>query len=109
MPENPNAGHRARMMARFEMEGMSLVNFHTHEALEMFLFLLIPRVNTNHTAHLLIDRFGSLYNVFHAQPEELAEIRGISVKSAEAINLFGAIFDHAGESELMSSAENIQK
>lgn len=89
---NPNAGHRQRVMDRFERQGMSFGGFYPHEALEAFLFLLIPRVNTNRTAHLLLDRFGSFEGVFSAPVNELAEVYGISAKTAAKIRLYGEIF-----------------
>ena len=88
-----HAGHRGRMFDKFERAGYSCVSFHQHELLEMFLFLLIPRVNTNETAHLLLDEFGTFENVFHAPVEELVKIDGISKKTAVNLRFFGEIFD----------------
>ena len=88
-----HAGHRARMFDKFERAGHSCLNFQPHETLEMFLFLLIPRVNTNETAHLLLDEFGTFEKVFHAPVEELVKIDGISRKTAVNLRFFGEIFD----------------
>lgn len=100
MSDNPHSGHRERMMSRFERQGYSFEGFYPHEALETFLFLLIPRVNTNETAHLLLDRFGSLDGVFSAPVSELKQIRGISDKTAAKIRLFGEIFDRVRDEML---------
>ncbi len=89
---NHHSGHRQRMIAKFERQGFSFEGFYPHEALETFLFLLIPRVNTNQTAHLLLERFGSLEGVFTAPVSELKEIHGISDKTAVRIRLYGEIF-----------------
>ena len=109
MSDKPNSGHRARMMERFEHEGMSLANMFPHEALEVFLFLLIPRVNTNHIAHELIERFGSIDGVFHASVEEITEIRGISGKTAAALKLFCEVYDRSDIPVLLKDDEIASK
>lgn len=80
------------MLRRFERQGCSFEGFHPHEALEAFLFLLLPRVNTNRTAHLLLERFGSFEGVFSAPVSELVQVKGISVKTAEGLRRYGEIF-----------------
>lgn len=81
--KNVHAGHRQRMRERFKNGGFT--NYQPHEVLEQFLFEAVPRGNTNVTAHLLLERFGSLDGVFHASKEELIEVNGIGEKSAELI------------------------
>ncbi|MDE6728092.1 MAG: hypothetical protein K2J80_09180 [Oscillospiraceae bacterium] len=65
--------------------------FEEHELLEMLLFLLIPRVNTNETAHRLIERFGSLGGVLNAKFGELRNIAGIGVNSAVELCFIGDV------------------
>ncbi len=73
---HPNHGHRERMRARFQKDG--LASFQPHEVLELLLFYALPRVNTNPIAHALIHEFHTLAGVMDAQPEELKRIKGIS-------------------------------
>ena len=86
---NPHAGHRDRMRSRFCKDGGD--HFETHELLEMYLFPLLPRRNTNEIAHRLLERFGSLEDVFLADPAELVQIDGISEKTATAIKVSAAM------------------
>ena len=73
------------MTNRFLANGLE--GFAPHEVLELLLFFSKPRVNTNQTAHELMERFGDLNSVFDAQPEELKEINGIGDSSALLIKL----------------------
>lgn len=95
---NPHAGHRQRMRQRFMEDGLE--HFHEHETLEMLLFYIIPRGNTNETAHALLDRFGSLYGVVTATPEQLVEVEGIGEKAAVFLNYIGAFSLRIGQSRL---------
>ena len=60
-------GHRARKKEQFIQTGLD--SFADHEALELLLFYAIPRRDTNPTAHLLLQKFGSLEGVFSASVE----------------------------------------
>ena len=88
--ENPHAGHRERMRARFAQEGGD--HFEAHQLLEMFLFPLLPRRDTNEIAHRLLERFGSLQDVFWAEHNDLIQIEGISDITASAIEVTAAIY-----------------
>ncbi len=81
--KNIHAGHRGRMRDRFIREGLD--SFAPHEVLELLLFEFIPVVNTNPTAHALIEHFGSVKNVLTAPYEELVKVPGIGPKAAEGI------------------------
>lgn len=59
-------GHRERLRARLEREGID--HFAPHEILELILFYSVPRANTNPIAHRLMERFGSLSGVLEAPP-----------------------------------------
>ena len=63
-----------------------------HEILEMLLFYSIPRVNTNETAHRLIDQFGGLSGVLSAKRHELLAVPGIGEQSADLIALMGELY-----------------
>lgn len=56
--------HRERIKRRFLIEGLD--NFEPHNVLELLLFYSIPQRDTNELAHKLIERFGSLSEVFDA-------------------------------------------
>ena len=82
-------GHRARIRDRIIKEGTD--NFEEHQLLEALLFYSIPRVDTNETAHMLIERFGSLANVLAASNEELMSVKGIGESTAALISLIRGI------------------
>ena len=83
-------GHRQRMLEKFIKYGGG--SFENHEILEMILFYSIPRVNTNEIAHRLVDCFGSIRGVFDASIEELCNVQGIGLRSAELIKLAAEIY-----------------
>lgn len=80
-PVSRHRGHRRRMAKRFAEAGFD--GWREHEILERLLYEVLPRRNTNEVAHALIRRFGSLRGVLLAEPEELAEVRGIGPVSAK--------------------------
>ena len=48
-----------------------------HNLLELLLFYSIPRVDTNETAHRLLETFGSLEGVFRADLLKLTSVIGV--------------------------------
>lgn len=86
MGDTTHRDHRARMKKRFMEHGLD--SFHDHEVLEMLLYFSVPRVDTNPTAHLLLDTFGSLHAVLEATPEALADVKGIGDNSVTLITFF---------------------
>ena len=72
--------HRERMWQRYTRKGMEA--FSAVEQLEMLLFGIVPRKNTNEIAHRLLQKFGDLYHVCAADPSALAQIEGIGVRTA---------------------------
>jgi len=77
---NLHAGHRERLRRRFLEEGLD--NFEDYQVLELLLFQVIPRKDTNPVAHRLIQRFGSLSAVLEADTKDVASIEGIGEKAA---------------------------
>ena len=59
--------------------------------LEMLLHNVIPRCDTNEIAHRLIDRFGSFSAVLDARLEDLAEVKGMGMKSAVFLKMLPGI------------------
>ena len=61
-----------------------------HAVLELLLTYAIPRRDVNDTAHLLLNKFGSLGNVLSADPRELVQVKGIGESAAAFLHL---VFD----------------
>ncbi|KAB1442993.1 RadC family protein [Pseudodesulfovibrio senegalensis] len=75
MTETPHyAGHRQRLRQRLMRDPRSLADY---EILELVLASVLPRRDTKPLAKALIERFGSLGAALAAQPEELAECKGV--------------------------------
>ena len=75
-----HSGHRQRMRERIEKNGLD--SLADHEVLEVLLYYVQPRVNTNQQAHRLMKKFGSLSAVLNADVTALMEVEGIGEKSA---------------------------
>ena len=86
-------GHRGRKKQQFLHHGVD--SFSDHELLELALYYAIPRCDTNATAHRLIERFGSLRNVFLAPVEELTKVEGIGENAAIFLHLIPTISKRA--------------
>ena len=78
--KNIHEGHRARMRKRFRETGFD--GFNDHEILEMILYYICPRKNTNDIAHQLIDKFGSFAGVLDAEYDDLINMKNISENAA---------------------------
>lgn len=72
-------GHRERLRSRFLASPSS---FEDHELLELLLFYVFPRVNTNEIAHDLLNRFGSIKGVLDAGIPALTQVNSIGDKAA---------------------------
>ena len=94
MNEDLHKAHRARMRERF-LE--SPESFTKHELLEFLLYQAIPRRNVNSEAHKLIAKYGSINEVLHADPTDLAEVDGIGVSAATFLAAVGRIVDVVNE------------
>lgn len=81
-------------------KNMSLEGFAEHEILEMLLFYVFPRGNTNGLAHELIDRFGSLKGVMEATESELMQVRSVGENCALALKFFGLVTSYVSNEEL---------
>lgn len=84
MQEQLHEGHRERIINKF-IEFPDA--FNDHELMEIFLFAVYPRKDTNEIAHRLIDSFGSIKNVFNASAEQLMTVKGVGKAVATQIIL----------------------
>ncbi len=89
--DNLHSGHRERMFKKFLANGIDC--FADHEKLEILLYYILPRVDTNKLAHTLINRFGSLQGVFNATKSELEEITDIGPYAALKIHFLRDFFN----------------
>ena len=94
MNEDLHKAHRARMRERF-LESPD--SFTKHELLEFLLYQAIPRRNVNSEAHKLIAKYGSINEVLHADPTDLAEVDGIGVAAATFLAAVGRAVDIVNE------------
>lgn len=74
--EGTHSGHRQRVRMEFFENGFSS-NTPTHKIVEMMLYYVVPRKDTNVTAHALVDRFGTISNILDASKEELMKVPGV--------------------------------
>lgn len=79
-------GHRQRMKQQLKASGMDSLS--DVQVLEVLLYYVIPRADTNPIAHRLLDRFGSLSGVLEAPAEELQKVEGMGENTANLICLF---------------------
>lgn len=83
-------GHRQRMFKKFLENGINC--FEDHEQLEVLLFSVYTRCNTNEISHRLISRFGSLEKVFEAGIDELKTVKDVGEQAAIRIRYFGEFY-----------------
>ena len=100
MREQLHEGHRERIINKFNEYPDA---FNDHELLEIFLFAVYPRKDTNDIAHRLISAFGSINNVFKADAERLMTVKGVGKAVAAQIVL------HAKLMQKIAAAENAEK
>lgn len=82
-----HTGHRTRMKERLLMtDGDGIAD---HELLEILLYYVIPRRDTNDLAHRLIEEFGSLAGVLEADVNLLCRVDGIKENAALYLKLVG--------------------
>lgn len=102
--DNIHAGHRRRMLKKFGEHGIDV--FSEHEKLEVLLYLMIPRKNTNPIAHFLLNKFGTLKSLLSAPPDELQKVEGIGKNAALQLRFFGAVTNHLNGKQ-MSAFDNL--
>lgn len=98
---NQHSGHRQRLKEEFMARPET---FPDHKVLEVLLYYVNPRSDTNPLAHTLINHFGSLAGVLDATPEELCKVSGMG---SHACVLFRTVKEVSGRYlNQRSSVEN---
>ncbi len=110
MENNPHKKHRERLRKQFLDKHLS--SFHDHQKLELLLFYSIPVRDTNGLAHRLLDKYGSLSEVFDADYNDLVEIEGVGHNTATLIKLVqemaaAYLDDKSADGTLLNSTEAI--
>ncbi len=95
-----HAQHRQRCFETY-LKGQE-INVPDHVLLEMLLFYSIPRKDTNETAHMLINRFGSLSGVLSAPQEQIVMCEGVGQHSARLIRLVGEFVKRSNKVQVSS-------
>jgi DNA repair protein RadC len=90
MDEQLHKDHRKRVREEYLANGFSEAT-PPHKILEMLLFYGVSRVDTNKTAHLLLNKFGTFDKVIDAPIEELKKIAGIGENSAVLLKLMADV------------------
>lgn len=81
---NVHEGHRRRLRESASKD-KGLESFSDVQILELLLGFGVLRRDTNPTAHALLNKFGSLFNVFRATPEQLLSVDGVTAAAAKLI------------------------
>lgn len=92
--------HRKRLRARFDAGGPDAMP--DYELLELFLFHILPRVDTKPIAHDLLAAFDDLTGIVAAQPQDLAKIRGVGPAVARELKVLEAISQRVARSRVLN-------
>ena len=89
--ENLHEKHRERMLVKLKEHPESLSE---HELLEILLYSVVKRQDTNPLAHKILRYFKDLNSVFSANVEDLLKIDGVGPAIARHIKTTGMILAH---------------
>ncbi len=87
--ENIHAGHRERMLGKV-LKNVDVLS--EHELLEVLLYPLMPRKDTNPLAHKIIRMFGSVESALKAPAKELMLVDGVGKQIATHLSAMGKVF-----------------
>lgn len=99
MPKPHYHGHRDRLRARFLEGGVEALA--DYELLELYMFRSIPRRDVKPIAKNLIAKFGSFAEVITAPLALLAEVKGVSEKTALDLKILQAGAVKLGQQSIM--------
>lgn len=88
-PISIHKDHRSRLKLQFMEHGIETLS--DIQKLEMLLFFSIPLKDTNPLAHELINKFGSLRDVFDADYSSLTNVSGVKENTACLIKLVSGL------------------
>ena len=99
-------GHRQRMKEQLKISGMDSLS--DVQVLEVLLYYVIARGDTNPIAHRLLERFGSLSGVLEAPRAELLRVEGVGERAADLFQLVSQIerrhlIDRAGGRRVLNT------
>ncbi len=104
-----HSGHRSRLLNTINKVGIE--NLSDVQAMEFILSYVIPRKDTNPTAHYVLSKFGNISNALEADEFELAAVPGLNRRSAILLKQFVDIFylyttsKHQKHESIKSSAQ----
>lgn len=78
------SGHRSRLRNKFLISGE---NFADYELLELLLTFSIPRKDVKPIAKILLNKFGSISKIIHAEYDDLLSVVGIKQNSIVLLKL----------------------
>lgn len=87
-------GHRKRLKERLARSSQGLADY---EVLELLLGYALPRRDTKELAKALLAKCGSLRGVFHASPEDLADVPGMSPSVNVLLNIWREFWSRVQE------------
>lgn len=94
------ADHRKRLRARFDAGGPEAMP--DYELLELFLFHVLPRVDTKPIAHELLAAFTDLTGIVAAPPQDLAKVKGVGPAVARELKVLEAIAQRVARSRVLN-------
>lgn len=95
-PYGVHDGHRQRMRESASSD-RRLESFSDVELVEYLLSFVVPRKDTNVTAHLLLEKFGSVSAVLCATTDELSKIPNMTTAAASLVPVLHNICRYNGK------------
>jgi DNA repair protein RadC len=86
MPDEEYAGHRSRLLLRFEENGCA--SLQDYEIVELILTFAIPRKDTKPIAKDLLRRYKTLSGLLHADRDDVAMVPGVGRRAGLLFTLF---------------------
>tara|TARA_Y100001960_G_scaffold245628_1_gene260449 strand:+ start:3018 stop:3704 length:687 start_codon:yes stop_codon:yes gene_type:complete len=105
MADKYQVGHRERLRERFAQAGID--GMQEYEILELFLFNSLPRRDVKPIAKDLLEHFGNLYNVLHANDFELSKVKGVGSKVAFDLKVVKGLLEASEKSLAKAEKVNI--
>lgn len=94
--KNSHEGHRKRMQEKIVKYGLR--SLEPHELLEYLLWFTIPRKDTNPIGHDLMDKYGSVANIFNSDIKSLQKVKGVGERTALFLTSLPELFSIYKES-----------